>query len=116
MSDEEIERAIRDAEQYAAEDSFRRDTLTVCGEAQVLLSNVEQALSSAGKQIEKEEKKRIKEDCNTLRKLISKAKPEKMIQDDVYAIRSAMQQLEASSANVRATWQYSNSDDGKQEQ
>jgi len=56
MSDEEIERAIRDAEQYAAEDSFRRDTLTVCGEAQVLLSNVEQALSSAGKQIDKEEK------------------------------------------------------------
>ena len=116
MSDEEIERAIRDAEQYAAEDSFRRDTLTVCGEAQVLLSNVEQALSSAGKQIEKEEKKRIKEDCNTLRKLISKAKPEKMTHDDVYAIRSAMQQLEASSANVRATWQYSNSDDGQQDQ
>lgn len=116
MSDEEIERAIRDAEQYAAEDSFRRDTLTVRGEAQVLLSNVEQALSSAGKQIEKEEKKRIKEDCKTLQKLISKAKPEKMTHDDIYAIRSAMQQLERSSANVRTVGQYSGSEDSQQNQ
>lgn len=116
MSDEEIERAIRDAEQYVAEDSFRRDTLTVRGEAQVLLSNVEQALSSAGKQIEKEEKKRIKEDCKTLQKLISKAKPEKMTHDDIYAIRSAMQQLERSSANVRTVGQYSGSEDSQQNQ
>ena len=101
MSDEEIERAIRDAEQYAAEDQIRRDAMSVIGEAQQLLYKVDQALGVAGKQIEKEEKKRVKEDCNTLRKLISKAKPEKMTADDLYGIRSAMQQLEGSSANVQ---------------
>jgi len=101
MSDEEIERAIRDAEQYAAEDQIRRDALSVCGEAQQLLGKVDQALGVAGKQIDKEEKKRVKEDCNTLRKLVSKAKPEKMTAEDLYAIRSAMQQLESSSANVQ---------------
>jgi len=105
MSDEEIDRAIRDAEQYAAEDQIRRDALTVCGEAQQLLAKAEQALGVAGKQIDKEEKKRVKEDCNTLRKLISKAKPEKMTSDDLYAIRNAMQQLESSSANVQQRFQ-----------
>jgi len=46
-----------------------------------------------------------KEDCNTLRKLISKSKPEKMTPDDLTAIRCAMQQLESSSANVQSIFQ-----------
>ncbi|MBO5365913.1 MAG: molecular chaperone DnaK, partial [Peptococcaceae bacterium] len=65
MSDAEIEAAIRDAEQYAYEDQMRRDAMTVCAEAQVLLTKVEQALSAEKKQIDKAERKQIKEECNT---------------------------------------------------
>ena len=56
MSDAEIEAAIRDAEQYAYEDQMRRDAMTVCAEAQVLLTKVEQALSAEKKQIDKAER------------------------------------------------------------
>ena len=98
MSDAEIEAAIRDAEQYAYEDQMRRDAMTVCAEAQVLLTKVEQALSAEKKQIDKAERKQIKEECNTLKKLITKTTPEKMTAYDLDSIRTAMQNLEYASA------------------
>ena len=98
MSDAEIEAAIRDAEQYAYEDQMRRDAMTVCAEAQVLLTKVEQALSAEKKQIDKAERKQIKEECNTLKKLITKTTPEKMTAYDLDAIRTAIQNLEYASA------------------
>ena len=100
MSDDEIERAIRDAEEYAVEDSVRRDALSVQYEANVLMTKVEKALSAGGKQIEKEEKKRIKADISALQKLLSKAKPEKMTADDLRSVRDAMAVLESSSARI----------------
>ena len=60
MSDDEIEQAIRDAEQYAAQDNQYRDALSVCGEAQVLLANTEQALNICEKKLDKTEKKQVK--------------------------------------------------------
>ena len=100
MSDEEIERAIRDAEEYAAEDSVRRDALSIQYEANVLMTKVEKALSAGGKQTEKEQKKRIKADISALQKLLSKAKPEKMTADDLRSVRDAMSVLESSSARI----------------
>lgn len=101
MSDDEIERAIRDAEEYAAEDSIRRDALSVQYEANALLTKVEKALSAGGKQIDKEEKKQIKADISALQKLLSKAKPEKMTADDLRSIRDAMSILANSSTRIR---------------
>ncbi|MBQ3510334.1 MAG: molecular chaperone DnaK [Peptococcaceae bacterium] len=98
MSDEEIEQAIRDAEQYAAEDQIRRDAMTVCSEAQMLLTNVEQALAAEKKQLEKAERKQIKEECSRLKKLITKKTPEKMTYGELDEIKAAMKDLEYASA------------------
>ena len=69
-------------------------------EAQHLLTQVENALSQAGKQLEKEEKKRVKADCSALSKLLMKAKPERMGQGDLSALRSAMESLRQSAAHL----------------
>lgn len=105
MSDAEIDQAIRDAEQYAAEDAVRRDALTVCSEAQRLLSQVDRALGVAGKQLNKEEKTCVKEDYSSLRKLVNRAKPDKMTAEELSSIRQAMDRLETSSANVQARFE-----------
>ena len=57
MSDAEIEQAICDAEQYAAQDGVRRNSLEMVNHAGKVLSEAEQALHKVGKQLEKEEKK-----------------------------------------------------------
>lgn len=100
MSDEEIERAIRDAEQYAAEDAQRREGFTIREQAQRILSEADSALAKAGKQLEKEEKKQLKADANVVRKLLAK-RPEKETDADRVALKTAYEQLEKSSARAR---------------
>lgn len=100
MSDDEIQKAIRDAEQYAAQDSIRREVLAMNDEAVKLLHKAETALNKAGKQLEKGEKKQLKADISALRKLLSKLKPADADQSSLDNLRSAMGQLESSSANA----------------
>ena len=100
MSDAEIEQAIHDAETYAEQDKLRREVLDVQNESGMALNKAENALHKVGKRLAKEEKKQIKADCNALRKLLAKIKPEKMTQDDLFHIREAIRQLENSSANA----------------
>lgn len=102
MSDAEINAAIHDAEMYATQDQFRRDTFSVLSEAGTLIGKVDNALHNAPKDFDKDEKKRVKSDLDELRKLVSKMKPEKMTESDLADVRSAMQRLDESSANIRS--------------
>ncbi len=100
MSDDEVDRAIRDAEQYAEQDEARRDAMLAREEAQRLANEADQALAQKGKQLEKDEKKQIKADVAAVRKLLSK-KVNKVDEADVAALRAAAAQLERSSARAR---------------
>ena len=101
MSDAEIDQAIRDAEQYAAQDGVRREALAVLEEGRKLADAANRALASAGKQLDKTEKKQIKTDIASLQKLLGK-KVDKVSEADVAALRAAIDQLERSSAHVRS--------------
>ena len=117
MSDAEIEAAIRDAEQYAAQDQLRREDLAVREEAQRLLADVDRALGAAGKQLDKEEKKAIKADEAALRKLLDTRPARPHFREEGQgrrragrvrrgrkrhaALRAAMERLRQSSAHAR---------------
>lgn len=100
MSEEEIQRAIHDAEMNSTMDQTHRDAFAAVNEAGALVYKVEGALAKVSKRLDKEEKKRVREDCSALNRLISRTKPEKMTDADVNAIRDAKQRLESSSSNV----------------
>lgn len=100
MSDAEIEQAIRDAEQYAAQDGLRTEALDLLRSGQQLSARVDRALKNAGKQIDKQEKKQIKQDAAELTRLLSKLKVDKITENDLAALRNAISKLEASSANI----------------
>ena len=100
MSDAEINAAIRDAEQYAAQDSVRRDALNIGHEAQQLMNDVEKALDEKGKQLDKAEKKQIKDEVNALRKLVFRKQPDKMEESDLNAVRAGMESLCQASSHL----------------
>ncbi|MBP3636719.1 MAG: molecular chaperone DnaK [Clostridia bacterium] len=100
MSEAEIQQAIRDAEMYASQDGIRRDIMDTTNEAQRLLSQVEQAMGKAGKQIDKEEKKRVKADQAALNKFLMKNKPDKMTEGDLMNLKAAVETLRASSQHI----------------
>lgn len=100
MSDDEIEQAIRDAEQYAAQDGLRRSLWEAQSEANQTIALTEQALHKVGKQMEKDEKKRIKSEVADLRKKASKLRADKLTEQELSELRAATEQLKASSANA----------------
>lgn len=104
MSDDEVQQAINDAEQYAEEDEFRRATMEVCQRAEKLLSEVDSALSVAEKQLEKSEKKQVKADAAELRRILmrrpgkkERANPE----EEGRRIVVAAEKLDRSSTHLR---------------
>jgi len=99
MSEAEIQQAIRDAEQYAVQDGFRRDLMQTLNEGQLLCNQVSAAMAKAGKQLDKEEKKRVKDDEAALRKLIAR-KVDKLTESDLTDIKAAMEVLRNSSIHV----------------
>lgn len=104
MSDEEVERAIQDAKDYAEEDEFRRATMEVRLQAQGLLDEANKALAAAGKQIDKSEKRQIKADMNELTRILAKRPSKKERanpEEEARAIVIAAERLDRSSAHVR---------------
>lgn len=101
MSEEEIAKAMYDAQMYAGQDQIRRDALSLSDESKSLLAKTQQAMKNAGKSLEKTEKKQLKSDCVTLEKCLKKIRLDKVSETDVQNLRAAKQQLEASSARVR---------------
>lgn len=100
MTDDEIEKAIRDAQQYAAQDGIRKKALEISSEANKCLNRAMQALSNVKKELPRQEKKQIKEDIAYLQKLLLRAKPVNMTESDILAIRDAIRRLSMSSASA----------------
>ena len=99
MSDAEIEAAIRDAENYAAEDNVRRQNWQDYSEAQSLLSQVDAAIAKNGKSLDKQEKKNIKQQANVLRNYLRK-KQDKLTDGDRLNIKEAAATLKEMSSSI----------------
>lgn len=100
MSENEIEQAIRDAQNYAGQDQVRREGVELLGEAQTLLNKTEQTVKAMGKQLDRARKKQIRNDSHTLQKLVSKCRLDKVTEEELSAIREAKRQLEESTAGL----------------
>ena len=100
MSDDEIEHAIRDAEQYAAQDGLRRSLWEMQAEANQTIALAEQAIHKVGKHLGKEEKKQIKADAAELRRKVSKIRADRLTEQELSDLHAATEQLKASSAGA----------------
>ena len=100
LSEHEIQRAMADAAAYEAEDSRRKERLELHNQAEVLAYKVDEALSKCKKELDKDEKNRIKADVANLRRCLRKDKPEKMNETEEANLRQAKEQLEVSANHL----------------
>ena len=100
MSDDEIERAIRDAAEYEAFDGKRRSFIDARNEAEQLVRRAEVALSNAKKTLDKSTRKQIKSDISYLKKLIGKIKPGNVSEEQAAELNRAKAALEQSAAGI----------------
>ncbi len=106
MSDEEIEQAIRDAKQYAAQDGIRRILFKVNEEANKAVIGAQEVLDKSKKKLPREDKKQLKADINELQRLITSIKPDKMTENDIEQIRTAISRLNAQTERCTQFIQY----------
>ncbi len=98
MSDDEVERAMADAAEYAATDSQRKESFDLYNEAQQLIRKSENAIAKTKKQLDRSTKSTIRSDIAQLQKALRRTKPDRMSPEQAQDIRTAMFQLEGSAA------------------
>ena len=112
LSENEIQRAMADAAAYEVEDSRRKERLDLHNQAEVLAYKVDEALSKCKKELDKDEKNRIKTDLANLRRCLRKDKPEKMNENEEAALRQAKTQLEESANHLMVLYTSEQETDG----
>ena len=100
MTDDEISRAIQDAEEYASQDKTRRDAVDAVSQAQMLMDTVQRDLDGRMKDLAKDKRKEIKKELDVLRKLASARQAARMTDRDIAAVREQMDKLKKS-ADIR---------------
>ena len=101
LSDDEIERAVRDAQAFESQDGERKEAVAAYNEAENLMIQVEAALAGkARKTISREEKTQVKNDLSALKKIMKKIKLINITPQDGVQIRMAKEQLERSAAGL----------------
>ncbi|MDY3275777.1 MAG: molecular chaperone DnaK [Agathobacter sp.] len=94
LSDDEIERAVREAAEYEATDGQRRAYIDSRSEAERLIRQVEKACNEQKKTMDKEVKKQIKPALAYLKKLVSRTKPGNVSEDQAGELRRATAELQ----------------------
>ena len=100
MSDAQIEQAIRDAQQYAAQDGIRREAVEVNNEAGRLINEVQQKLQAQKKDISKEDRNFLRNDIASLQKAMTRNNPAKATQSDLQEAKTALENLKQSSTRI----------------
>ncbi len=101
MSDDDVDRAVAEAAEYAASDTERKENLDLYGEAQSLIQRSMNVVNKSKKQIDRNEKNRIRSDVANLQKVLRKAKkPDSMTPEQAENIRNALSLLKESSRHA----------------
>ena len=100
MSEEEIQKAIFDAQAYASVDHIRKEALDLLAEGNTLLAKTRQAMKEKDEMLEKSDKKQLKNDCSVLEKQISKMRVDKVKESGIADLRLAIENLRSTAARV----------------
>lgn len=93
LSDEEIDRAVKEAEQFAEQDKKRKESIEVKNEADSMIFQTEKALEELGDKIDASEKSAVEGALNSLKDTVKDIQVENMTDADVENIKSATEAL-----------------------
>ena len=102
MSDEEIDKAVKEAAQYEAEDKKRKEAVDTKNEADSMAFQVEKALQDAGDKIDANEKASVEADLQALKDILGKVDDNNISEQQVADIKAAQEKLMTGAQNLFA--------------
>lgn len=93
LSDTDIDKAVREAAEYEAQDKIRKEAVDVRNEADSMVFQTEKALAEAGDKISVDDKTTVEADLARLKELVEKSNPEVMSEGEVADLKEAKEKL-----------------------
>ncbi|MBO5278931.1 MAG: molecular chaperone DnaK [Lachnospiraceae bacterium] len=100
MSDAEIDKAVREAAEFEAQDKKRKEAIDTRNDADSIVFQTQKALEEVGDKVSAEDKAAVEADLNALKELVEKSNPENMSDSEVDAIKAAEEKLMQSAQSV----------------
>ena len=100
MSDEDIDKAVKEAAEYEAQDKKRKEAIDARNDAESFVFQTEKALEEVGDKIDANEKASLETDLNDLKSLLESTKDAEMTEDQVSELKSKQEALISKAQNL----------------
>ena len=102
MSDEDIDKAVREAAEYEAQDQKRKDAIDTRNDADSMVFQTEKAMEEVGDKLDPNDKSAVEADIQVLKDLLANSNPEEMTDTQIDEIKSAKEKLMESAQKLFA--------------
>ena len=102
MSDEDIDKAVKEAAEFEAQDKKRKDAIDARNEADSMVFQTQKAMDEAGDKLDASDKAAVETDLNALKALVDGSDPENMTDAQVDEIKAAKEKLMESAQKLFA--------------
>ena len=107
MSDDEIDKAVKEAAEYEAQDKKRKEAIDTRNEADSFVFQTEKALGEVGDKIDASDKANVEADLQAVKDILEKTKDQEMNDSQIDELKAAKEKL-TNSAQALFTKMYEN--------
>ena len=100
MSDDDIEKAVKEAAEFEAQDKKRKEGIDARNDADAMVFQTQKALDEVGDKVDAAEKEKVQADIDSLKELVEKTNPEELSDADVDALKAGKEKLMESAQAV----------------
>ena len=100
MSDSDIDKAVKEAAEFEAQDKKRKEGIDTRNEADSFVFQTEKALEDVGDKIDASEKASLEEELKNLKDMLEKTKDTEMTDDQIGEMKAAYEKLQTNAQNL----------------
>ena len=100
MSDAEIDKAVKEAAEFEAQDKKRKEAIDTRNEADSFVFQTEKALSEVGDKIDASEKASVEADLKAVKDILERTKDQEMSDNDIDELKAAKEKLTTSAQQL----------------
>lgn len=100
MSDADIEKAVKEAAEYEAQDKKRKEAIDARNDADAMVFQTEKALSDVGDKVSADEKATVQAEIDAVKAILERTKDQEMSDSDVDELKAAKEKLMNSAQGV----------------
>mgnify|MGYP001078765996 FL=1 len=100
MSDADIEKAVKEAAEYEAQDKKRKEAIDARNDADAMVFQTEKALGDVGDKVSADEKAAVQAEIDAVKAILERTKDQEMSDSDVDELKAAKEKLMNSAQGV----------------